>query len=166
MAEKIFIRLVESLEIHLLRELGEATFRETFKDQNTTENLEAYLAKSFALTTIQAQYDNTNTDFYFARVNDEVLGYLKLNYTTGKVEIERIYVKQAAQGQKIGKALFEFSLGIARSRSAEWLWLGVWQENKNAVDFYAAKGLEVFDTRKFKLGNELQDDFLMRLRIS
>ena len=166
MTQNILIRSVTSHEIGQLRALGEATFRETFKDQNTKENLEVYLAKSFALTTIQAQYDDTNTDFYFARINDEVLGYLKLNYTTNKVEIERIYVKQVAQGQKIGKALFEFSLEIARSRKAEWLWLGVWQENKNAVDFYAAKGLEIFDTRKFKLGDELQDDFLMRLRIS
>lgn len=165
MAQDIRIRPVATHEIEALRELGESTFRETFKDQNTKENLETYLKKSFSLSTIQAQFESIDSDFYFAQLGDTILGYLKLNYSDSKVEIERIYVKQIAQGQKIGRALFDFALQIALSRKAEWLWLGVWQENKKAVAFYAANGLEIYGTRKFKLGDDLQDDFLMRLMI-
>jgi len=152
-------------EAPLLKEIGETTFRETFEAQNTEENLSAYLSKSFALANIQAQLSNTHSEFFFASIDKEILGYLKLNSSDQGLEIERIYVRQSAQGKRIGKALFNFALQTARSRQMEWLWLGVWQENFKAIEFYERQGLEVFDTRTFQLGSDPQDDYLMRMRV-
>lgn len=165
MSKPLIIRRVAPSEVDLLRAFGESTFRETFQAQNSKENLDAYLAKSFSLANVQAQLAASTSEFYFATVDGEVLGYLKLNHSDQGLEIERIYVKGFAQGQRIGKALFEFSLNLSKSRESTWLWLGVWQENVKAVEFYKRQGMEVFDTRQFQLGSELQDDFLMRLRV-
>ncbi len=165
MAEKLVIRPVELEETSLLRELGASTFRETFEAQNSKENLDAYLAKSFSLANVEAQLKTPHSEIYFASIGDKIVGYLKLNTSDQGLEIERIYVIGSAQGQGNGKALFQFSLNLAKSRKSTWLWLGVWQENVKAVEFYQRQGMEVFDTRQFQLGSELQDDFLMRLRI-
>ena len=58
---------------------------------------------------------NIDSLFFFAKVGNEIAGYLKLNAGAAQteltdhetVEIERIYVQNAYQGLKIGKALFE-----------------------------------------------------------
>lgn len=165
MAQNISIRPVQSNEATVLQALGASTFRETFETQNSKENLEAYLSKSFALSNVKAQLKALESEFYFAVVDEEILGYLKLNTSEKGLEIERIYVRQTAQGTGIGKAMFEFSLSLAKNRKAEWLWLGVWQENIKAIEFYKRQGMEVFDTRTFQLGNDPQDDFLMRMRL-
>ncbi len=166
MNKEITIQRVEITEAEVLRTLGESTFRETFEAQNSKENLDTYLAKSFSLANVEAQLKAPHSEFYFATLHKETVGYLKLNTSDKGLEIERIYVIGSAQGQGIGKALFQFSLNLAKSRKSTWLWLGVWQENVKAVEFYKRQGMEVFDTRQFQLGSELQDDFLMRLRIS
>ncbi|MFY0592810.1 GNAT family N-acetyltransferase [Roseivirga sp.] len=162
----IDIKPVQTSELEELRSFGEARFRETFEDQNDPENLNAYLKSSFTLDKIGAQLKNSNCQFYFARVNDKTVGYLKLNLSESQVEIERIYIEKAYQGLKIGKALFTKALEIAKLHTAKWLWLGVWQENKKAIAFYEYLGFRTYDTRQFKLGNELQDDVLMRLPIT
>lgn len=166
MPEASTIRPVELKDVDVLRSLGEATFRETFGAQNSKENLDAYLAKSFSLANVEAQLKAPHSEFYFASLNDKIVGYLKLNTSDEGLEIERIYVVAAAQGQRIGKALYNFTLDLAKTRKADWLWLGVWQENTKAIEFYKRQGMEVFDTRQFQLGSELQDDFLMRLKIT
>lgn len=166
MPEALIIRRAELKDVDVLRVFGEATFRETFSAQNSKENLDAYLAKSFSLANVEAQLKSPNSEFYFASLNGEVIGYLKLNTSDEGLEIERIYVIAAAQGQRIGKALYEFTLNLANTRKSDWLWLGVWQGNTKAIEFYKRQGMEVFDTRQFQLGSELHDDFLMRLKIA
>ncbi|OEK05398.1 GNAT family N-acetyltransferase [Roseivirga misakiensis] len=162
----IKIESVQYSEAEVLRSFGETTFRETFQDQNDPQNLADYLKSSFTLEKIQSQLQNPNTTFYFSRLDGEITGYLKLNLTNEDVEIERIYVKHEFQGRKIGKALYAKALGIAKERSAKRLWLGVWQENKKAIDFYKRQGMEIFDVRTFQLGNEPQDDYLMRIELT
>lgn len=166
MSKEIKIQRVSNNQVEELRTLGEETFRETFEAQNSKENLATYLTKSFSLTSVQAQLASPHSEFYFASKNDEILGYLKLNTSEEGLEIERIYVRGSAQGQGIGIALYEFTLEIAKARKSVWLWLGVWQGNKKAISFYEHNGLEIYKTRQFKLGDQLHDDFLMRLRIS
>ncbi|MBO3698260.1 GNAT family N-acetyltransferase [Roseivirga sp. E12] len=165
MTGNLVIRPVRLEEAPLLKEIGATTFRETFAAQNTEENLSAYLQKSFDLANVKEQLVSSVSEFYFVEKGGEIYGYLKLNTSKKGLEIERIYVRQTAQGTGIGKAMFEFSLGLAKTRKSEWLWLGVWQENIKAVEFYKRQGMEIFDVRQFQLGNELQDDFLMRMRV-
>ncbi len=166
MSQEILIRPVAPNEIDSLCELGKLTFKETFEVQNSAENLSAYLSKSFTPEYIREQMNTPSSEFYFALQNDIVIGYLKLNLTKEQVEIERIYVKSSTQGKGIGKALFRFALERAKSKNASHLWLGVWQENKKAIEFYKRQGLEIFDIRQFQLGSELQDDYMMRIKIN
>ena len=79
------------------------------------------------------------------------------------VEIERIYVLKKFQGRKIGQLLFEKSLEAADSRKADYLWLGVWEENQKAIEFYKKNGFIEFDRHIFRLGDDDQTDIMMKL---
>ena len=81
------------------------------------------------------------------------------------LEIERIYVIQEYQGKKVGQQLYEKAIQVAKEKKAQYVWLGVWEENHKAIQFYNKNGFEVFDKHVFVLGDEKQTDLMMRLFI-
>ena len=78
------------------------------------------------------------------------------------MEIERIYVKSSHHGKKVGQLLYSKALDIAFLKDKKYIWLGVWEENKRAVNFYKKNGFEEFDKHIFRLGNDEQTDLMMK----
>jgi ribosomal protein S18 acetylase RimI-like enzyme len=106
-------------------------------------------------------------------MNDQVIGYLKLNTGHSQtelkdsraVEIERIYVSKAFHGKNIGQLLYEKAIRSAREKKAEYVWLGVWEENTKAIGFYKKNGFVEFDKHIFRLGDDEQTDIMMRKKV-
>jgi len=156
-----------------LQKIARQTFKETYTDGNTAENMERYLEENLSLAQLAKEIEDVNSEFYFALLDSEVVGYLKVNHTAAQkdpqeeetLEIERIYVSLSQQGQGIGQALLAKAIEIAKVNKVSYLWLGVWEHNPKAFQFYQKHGFEVFGTHVFVLGDEEQIDFLMKLKL-
>ena len=167
------IRKINIDDLEALRNLSIQTFMETFEEVNTEEDMQKYLDENLSIEKLKTELENVNSEFYFAENNDEILGYLKLNFKdaqTEKVEenhfeIERIYVLKAFLGQKIGQILFDKAIEIGREKNLEYVWLGVWEENHRAIRFYGKNGFEIFGKHDFVLGEDVQTDLLMKMKI-
>lgn len=165
---KIDLKDMEQLQI-----IGRATFFETFSDENTMENMQKYLAKGFAVSKLTKEINNPNSEFYFAEIDSKIVGYLKINFGQAQtemknnksLEIERIYVLKELHGKKVGQTLYEKALTIAKQKGVEFIWLGVWEKNERAINFYKKNGFIEFDKHIFKLGNDEQTDIMMKLNI-
>lgn len=48
-------------DLQLLREIGVETFNETFREQNSPENMKAYLEKAFNLKQIEKELCNNSS---------------------------------------------------------------------------------------------------------
>ena len=81
------------------------------------------------------------------------------------IELEKIYLRKEAHGSGMAKVLMDAAIQLARTEKANNLYLGVWQENERALAFYKKSGFEIYNTRQFKLGARVCEDFLLRLRI-
>ncbi len=164
------IRKISIEDWQKLQEIGKQTFYETFAESNSAEDMQRYLEESFAEEKVKNELSNPNSEFYFAEIDDEVVGYLKLNFGTSQtelqdnnaVEIERIYVLKTYHGQKVGQLLYDKAIEVAQNKQAEYVWLGVWEENPRAIRFYEKNGFVAFDKHIFKLGNDEQTDIMMR----
>jgi ribosomal protein S18 acetylase RimI-like enzyme len=55
---------------------------------------------------------------------------------------------------------------VAKQKKFTTVWLGVWEENKKAIQFYTKNGFVAFDQHIFKLGDDEQTDIMMRLEIN
>ena len=55
---------------------------------------------------------------------------------------------------------------IAKHTNVDSIWLGVWEENLRALQFYIKNGFVAFDKHIFTLGNDKQTDLLMQLPIN
>ena len=132
--------------------------------------MEAYSATAFTSQKIAAELNNPNSEFYFALHEGRIIGYLKLNFNDAQtefgdknaMEIERIYVSGAHHGKHIGRQLLNFAVDMAVKKALNYIWLGVWEHNDKAIGFYEYHGFERFGSHEFLLGDELQQDLLMR----
>ena len=168
---QIDIKEVTLKDIAQLQKIGRQTFYETFVVWNTEENLKIYLDERFSIEKLSAELSNQDSEFYFATVDNKVIGYLKINTRQAQtelqddkaLEIERIYVLKEFHGTKVGQSLYDKAIGIARQKNAEYVWLGVWENNSRAKSFYKKNGFIEFDKHIFKMGNAEQTDLLMKL---
>ncbi|MDF2536864.1 MAG: family acetyltransferase [Bacillales bacterium] len=152
-----------------LQEISCETFIETFMDQNSPENINAYLERAYNLKQLENELSNISSEFFFVYFNHEVAGYLKVNINDAQseemgeesLEIERIYIKNEFQKLGLGKLLFNKAMEIAMDLSKKKIWLGVWERNENAIAFYNKMGFVQTGAHSFYMGDEEQTDFIM-----
>lgn len=167
------IRKATRKDAKLLLNIGRQTFFEKFTKNNSEENMLQYASEAYTFEKILSEVNNTNSQFYLANLNKQTVGYLKINYGDAQtelqdpqaLELERIYVLKEFQGRKIGQLLFEKTLEIAKKAAANYVWLGVWEENKSAIKFYEKNGLKAFSKHIFMLGNDPQTDIMMKIEL-
>ncbi|OCA73873.1 GNAT family N-acetyltransferase [Chryseobacterium arthrosphaerae] len=166
----IIINKALSEDLEIIQNLGIQTFSETFSTDNSEEAMKKYLEESFNTEKIKSELHNPDSQFYIAWEEDEPVGYLKVN--SGKaqtelqdeegLEIERIYVKKSHHGKKVGQLLYDQAVETAGNLNKSYLWLGVWEENLRALNFYKKNGFVEFDKHIFRLGEEEQTDLMMK----
>lgn len=160
-------------DITELQRIGQQTFKETFADSNSEENMKSYLEEGFSLEKLIKEVNNEYSEFYFAKIDNEVIGYLKVNFAESQtelkdnkaLEIERIYVSKEFHGKNVGQLLYNKAIEVAELKGSEYVWLGVWEQNPRAIRFYEKNGFVVFDKHIFKLGNDEQTDIMMKLKL-
>lgn len=172
--EKIEIKKVSISDIAQLQKICIQTFYETFASGNTEENMSKYLEEGFSVAKLTAELSDKNAKFYFATLENSVIGYIKINFGQSQtelqddksIEIERIYVLREFHGKSVGQLLYDKALAIARQKNADYVWLGVWEQNPRAINFYKKNGFVEFDKHIFKLGDDEQTDIMMKLKLT
>ena len=172
------MKIIEIKEVTLhnvlqLQKIGKTTFHETFSAFNSAENMDEYLHRGFSIDQLTIELNDTNSKFYFAELNNSIIGYLKLNFGYSQtelndekgLEIERIYVLKAYHGNNVGQTLYNKAVKVAQQKEVEYMWLGVWEKNLRAINFYSKNGFVEFDKYIFVLGNDQQTDIMMKLKI-
>lgn len=171
--ENIEIKKITLDDIDQLQKIGKQTFFETFAASNSEENMRQYLEEGFSLKKLTSEVADPNCEFYFAIFDNTIIGYLKLNFGASQtelkdqtaLEIERIYVLKEFHGKKVGQILYDKAIEVAKQANANYVWLGVWEENPRAISFYKKNGFVEFDKHIFVLGDDEQTDIMMKLQL-
>ncbi|CAN7239813.1 GNAT family N-acetyltransferase [Paenibacillus sp. LjRoot153] len=156
-------------DLGLLQEISIETFIETFKNQNSPENMKNYLEKAFNLNQLEKELSNISSEFYFVYSNEEIAGYLKVNTNDAQtekmgndsLEIERIYIRKKHHKQGLGKYLINIAIEKAMEWKKEKIWLGVWEKNESAITFYKKMDFVQKGAHSFYMGDEEQIDLIM-----
>lgn len=153
-----------------IRQLSEKTFRDTYTIYNTPENMELHVSKNFTIQQIEKELQDEGSQYFIVDSEQEIVAFAKLvkNHSTegledkNVVEIERFYVDKTLQGQQLGRKLMDFCTEWSIENNFETIWLGVWENNTNALKFYQKMGFEFLGKHTFVLGTEVQTDFTMK----
>ena len=167
---QISIHLAALPDAPILASLGETTFCETFAHLNTESDIEKYVSENFSVEQVLKELEDINNKFFLARWNDQPIGYMKLRLgehpdqpiNTKSIELERIYVLKDFLGKKVGAALLEYAINVGRNLSFQTMWLGVWEHNERAINFYRRWGFTPYGSHMFVLGTDPQTDILLK----
>lgn len=167
------IRKVEIADVEVLAKIAKQTFRETFAHDNTEEQLQEYFEEAYNLRVLSTELENPESETYFIMHEEEIAGFLKVNRGNAQTErelenafeIQRLYVLQTYQGFGLGKQLFEFALEHAEKNGFSWAWLGVWEHNTKAQEFYNRYGFEKFSQHRFMVGQKIDTDWLLKKKL-
>lgn len=165
---------VQAKDLEILRDLEVQTYQETFGPYIQQPDMEHYFAHELSLATIESELADPESEHYF--VLDEQgqpVGFLKFNWGQAQTEheleqafeIHRIYVLDSHQGLGLGKEMFDFALEEAVKRGFSWAWLGVWERNFKAQNFYFKYGFEKFSQHEYITGETVDTDWLLRKRL-
>jgi ribosomal protein S18 acetylase RimI-like enzyme len=162
---------VKEAELPVLVQLSRETFFKTYFAYNTPEDMQTYLDTHFNTAQLASEIIHPDSEYYFIRINENHAGYVKLNFGEAQgemqgskaCEIQRLYILEKYQGLQLGKTLVEFTKSRAIELGLHFVWLGVWQENKRAIEFYLQNGFEIVGTHDFLFGEDVQSDWIMKL---
>lgn len=168
----INIRRANLNDASILAKVGWQSFEEAFAEhpKNHPDDMRSYMNKAFSLETISEELYNKDTIYLIAEINRETAGYAKLEFdvredcVTGKkpVELCRLYALDKFIGKGIGKNLMLEFFKLAENKSCDVAWLGVWEYNFRAQEFYKKFGFEKCGEHIFQLGSDPQTDWIFQ----
>lgn len=152
-----------------IQRLAVKVYYETFAASNSQENMQHYIASSLSLERFEQEFEESGSVFFVA-LEETMAGYAKLRTSdevahllgTNSIELQRLYVDVAFQNRKVGAMLMKACLDYAVAKKFEWMWLGVWEKNFKAQQFYLKWGFEKFSEHIFQMGDDPQTDWLMK----
>ena len=167
------IRYGTTEDAKMLSELGAKTFYDTFAKDNIPENMEAYLKRSFSPEIQFHELSQPDVIFLIVEFEETPIGYAQLILNskddvikgTRPLEIRRIYASQEYLGKGIGRELMQATISEARQRDCDCIWLGVWEKNQRAIEFYKKWGFREVGAHLFSVGDDPQNDFVMELEL-
>lgn len=169
----ITIREATKPDAALIADLSRQTFYESFAAFNTKDNMDKFLNEQFTHELLMAEVGAPRNVFLLAYDEQIPVGYARLRENNNppqlrrdqSIEIARIYVVADRIGRGLGNLLMRQSINIAVQKNHDTIWLGVWEHNQRAIDFYKRWGFEKFAEHDFILGDDIQKDWLMKKTI-
>ena len=106
---------------------------------------------AYPLHKIEAELADANNLHYIAYINDQAIGYLKINICTkaknfdaqNTMELERIYIDMNCIQKGVGSALMQFVIELAKQHQKKDLVLKAMDSAEKALQFYHKHGFEI-----------------------
>ena len=152
-----------------LAALAEKTFRDTYTQFNTPENMDAHCSRSFGEEIQRAEIRDARRESWVGEIDGELVAFAQLILdkpcppVPGKrgVEILRFYVDSSQHGKGVAYRRMDQLAARSAALKADVLWLCVWNQNAHAIAFYERCRFEKVGTTTFTLGSEVQQDWVM-----
>ncbi|HYF30867.1 MAG TPA: GNAT family N-acetyltransferase [Chitinophagaceae bacterium] len=166
----ITVRYATAEDAEMIADLSRRTFYDTFAGANTQEDMDKFMNEQFTRQRLVQEVGAPENIFIVAEYLDEPVGYARMREGDPpgdldglpSIEIARIYSVQSMIGKGIGNALMKKCIEIAFETGKRVVWLGVWEKNERAIQFYIKWGFEKFGEHDFVLGSDVQRDWLMK----
>ncbi|MCY7358759.1 MAG: GNAT family N-acetyltransferase [Rudanella sp.] len=165
------IRNAAASDAEAITSLAATTMREAFGPPlNPMEWVDAYIEDSLTLPQIRQELTDPRSLFFVVESETgELAGYAKVRQKAPPrrfserhaLEIQRIYLLKNQIGDGRGKQLMNHCLAYGKIKGFRAVYLGVWERNEHAIQFYERQGFKPFGWHVFQFGPDRQRDIWM-----
>ena len=168
------IRHASAADAATLAALAERTFRDTFTEVNTPENMAAHAAASYGIDKQRAEIESDRIRTLLVELDGVVAGYAQLRNghhpdcvsAENAIELWRFYIDRSGIGRGLAQRLMQTVVVEAAEWNGRALWLGVWEHNPRAIAFYRKCGFIEVGAHMFRLGDDAQTDLIMQRELA
>ena len=168
------IRHASAADAATLAALAERTFRDTFTEVNTPENMAAHAAASYGIDKQREEIESDRIRTLLVELDGVVAGYAQLRNghhpdcvsAENAIELWRFYIDRSGIGRGLAQRLMQTVVVEAAEWNGRALWLGVWEHNPRAIAFYRKCGFVEVGAHVFRLGDDAQTDLIMQRELA
>jgi GNAT superfamily N-acetyltransferase len=152
----------------VLDQIFDTSFCDAFAHLYRREDLDAFLS-SFGVSDWETQLKDPAFSVRIGEADGTPVGFVKLGPLKLPVEtnspallLDQLYILKEHHGVGIAHALMDWALDEARRRGAKQLYLTVFVDNHRARRFYDRYGFEAVGRYDFMVGEQADEDIIMR----
>lgn len=150
----------------LLASFAAQAFSDTYRGLDDEQEIADYVAEHFQPAVMSTVIQDPACTTLLAWVGEQLAGYAILRHKPppacvagpAPLQLWRLYLGQGFIGQGLGARLMHEVHGHARQGGARTLWLGVYDRNERAVEFYKRFGFAQVGTSEFLFGGRIYAD--------
>ena len=170
------VRRAVSADAELLHELARATFALACPPGTTPEAIAEFIAEHLSVESFHSYLNDPKRAILIGEVEGQPAGYVLFDSTEPSdpdvvtaltvrptIELSKCYVLSGFHGAGVAPALVSTGIEQARKQEFAAVWLGVNQENVRANRFYEKMGFRLAGTKKFRVGERWEDDYVREL---
>ncbi len=131
------------------------------------EDLTFYLNQTYNTNKLEELFNNTNAFCFVAEVDGMAVGWLKLSIDKeeNRFYLSSIYVLPEFQKLKIGKQFMELAFNSAKEKGFSEIWIGVMDNNINALHWYEKTGFTFEEKLPFQMGKTVVQHLIGRKKL-
>jgi len=150
--ELIEIKKIDRTSAEVLSTLAKSIYVHHYAHLWLAGGMDWYMNEyAYPISKITNEIENKNCLHYIAYVNNEPVGYLKINIDAAikdgdkkeGIELERIYIDATAVNKGLGTYLMNFVFDIAKSYQKKYIFLKAMDTAQLAMQFYTKMGYEL-----------------------
>ena len=150
--ELIEIKKIDSASAEALSSLAKTIYVNHYAHLWIPGGMDWYMNEfAYPISKIISELENKNCLHYIAYINNEPVGYLKINIDAAieggdikeGIEVERIYIDTSAVNKGLGTHLMNFAADIAKFYQKKYIFLKAMDSAQLALQFYKKIGYEI-----------------------
>ncbi|MBU3677313.1 MAG: GNAT family N-acetyltransferase [Chitinophagaceae bacterium] len=146
-------------DVSVICHIGYAEVEAAHRASCAPDILSVYLNKNYNEEAIRTELLNARNLYHVLWYNNEPVGFSKIvlhqHHPNIKVspsaKLDRIYVSSAFHDKKLGAALLQYNIELAKQHGQQGLWLFTWIGNERAIRFYTKFGFEIVGSHWFEV---------------
>ena len=170
----VHLATTDSVDAHELAAVAARTFPLACPPSTTLENIASFIDTNLSATRFAEYLTDPQRAVLTAQQDGRIVGYAMLIHGVDDdtdvqravelrpaAELSKMYLLPRYHGTGAATALMELTLATAAEWGVRCVWLGVNQGNQRAQRFYLKSGFTINDTRTFRVGERLENDYVM-----
>jgi len=157
----IKIHKARQLDTKQLAPIAKEAFLTAHGHSAPKKDIDKYVLENFSEANFEAELSNPENYYYLIYYNNKLAGYSKVTLNTPNENItsenttymSRLYLLKEFYGIGLGKKLFDFNIEFSKQHNQSGIWLAVWTENKQAIEFYTKRGFKIVGRFDFKISD-------------
>jgi len=170
----MILRLATTDDTAALADLGARAFVVKFGHLYSPDNLAAFLADSHTPEKVARELADPGMAVAVIETDGAIAAFCKIVYASTlprhsdarrPFELKQLYTDPALTGRGLGARLMDWAIDQARGSGADELQLSVYADNVAGHRFYVRYGLVKIADITFRVGDHIDPEFLMAVRL-